>query len=181
MILGSNVFLPRSLPILEGEMVPDGDVAQKSGGKNVSNSYVSPFDVMLDSVPGCSVVLLDRRMLLHLRGSSVSVYESIFSGVSRVRSVLICWAPVAGTPWNAGVVMDASLTGTPKALQAHKEAGERADLPAVPVRASAMSFPTKEWKVPGELKDVYHRLELQPPLPQPTARPTLPGPHYSLF
>ena len=181
MILGSNVFLPRSLPKLEGEIVPDGGGAQKSGGKNVSNSYVSPFDVMLDSVPGCSVVLLDRRMLLHLRGSSVSVYESIFSGVSRVRSVLICWAPVAGTPWNAGVVMDASLTGTPKALQAHKEAGERADLPAVPVRASAMSFPTKEWKVPGELKDVYHRLELQPPLPQPTARPTLPGPHYSLF
>ena len=68
----------------------------------------SPFDLMEsgDLASGCSIATLDRRMVLRARGSSVAVYERLFSGTSRMRNVTLCWAPITGTPFGSAVILD---------------------------------------------------------------------------
>jgi len=51
-------------------------------------------------------VQLDRRMAQRMKGSSPDVYEKLFSGISRVRNVSMCWAPIPDTSFSALVVMD---------------------------------------------------------------------------
>ena len=144
----TRTYAPMTLRRAEGHVATAGNAL----------GLPSPFDLMEaeDAVPGCSLVVLDRRMLFRVRGSSAAVYENLFSGISRMRNVSMCWSPVEGTPFGAVVVID-SVSDSKLAAFAASGMFPRK------IRAVSTTFPITT-AVPASVRDVYHRLDLWDPV-----------------
>ena len=125
---------------------------QQSSVSGTAVNHSAVFDLIEspDLNPGCRAVALDRRMARRIRGSSPAVYEQLFSGASVIGNVTMCWSPVQGTNFKVVLVMEGNTQGI---------------APTANIGAASLRYPLSRSPPTAGVPDVYHRLDLDNPLP----------------